>query len=406
MSENILDVKRSTIHQDDVIHQQYHTYSPYSTVFNNNDEIRITIQSQDLYVLPSDSYLHIEFAVTRQGEPELTANLAQFSNFFIAHMFSEIRYELNGFEIDRCKSPGITTALKYIVACKEDYAYSSHLWDLNGGANIRAQTYKMMVPLHFLFGFCDDFKKIVLNTKHELILVRHRLNTNMFHSNDATLNLQFDVQKIQWKVPHVLLSDGAKLSMLKTLSRNEYLPIPFRSWDLYELPLVPQTSRHTWSVKTTNHVNKPRFVVVAFQTNRNNQVTTDASLFDHCNVKNIKLYLNNQRFPYDDMNLQFDQSNYHEVFMMLSKIQRSYYNGTGGSNPMLNTLTYARFLERPVFAFDCTRTDESIKASMVDVRLEIETTANFPQNTSAYCLIVHDNLVQYSPYSSIVERVI
>lgn len=57
MSENILDVKSSVIHQDDIIHQQYHTYSPYSMTFNNNDEIRITIQSQDLYVLPSDSYL-------------------------------------------------------------------------------------------------------------------------------------------------------------------------------------------------------------------------------------------------------------------------------------------------------------------------------------------------------------
>lgn len=406
MSSNILDVKRSVIQQDDVIHQQYHTYAPYAMTFTSNDEIRITIQSQDLYVLPSESYLHIEFTVARQNGEAMTETLAQFPHFFITHMFSEIRYELNGFEIDRCKSPGITSLLKYIVACKEEYGYSSHLWDLNGGANIKAQSYKMVIPLHFLFGFCDDFKQIVLNSTHQLIITRHRSNKNMFHSNDNTLDLKFEVGKILWKVPHVSLNDMAKLSMLKTLSRNENLPIAFRSWDLYELPAVPQTTRHTWSVKTTKRVSKPRFVVVAFQTNRNIEVENDATLFDHCNVTNMKLYLNNQRFPYDDMNLNFDKSNYQELFMMLASIQKSYYNATGGSNPMLNGLTYARFIERPVFAFDCTRTDESIKTGMVDVRLEIETSANFPENTTAFCLIIHDNLVHYSPYSSIVERVI
>lgn len=406
MIDKILNVKTSALHKDDVIHQQYHTYSPYSTSFNNNDEIRITIQSQDLYLLPSDSYLNVEFTVAQRNDEELAANVSKFSHFFIGHLFSEIRYELNGFEVDRCKSPGITSILKYIVACKEDYCYSSHLFNLHGGENVKAQTYKMLIPLHFFFGFCDDFKKIVLNSKHELILIRHRTNTNMYHSDDALLDLQFVVQKIQWKISHVLLSDAAKLSMLETVSQNDYLPIAFRSWDLYELPAIPQTTRHTWTVKTTNRVSKPRFVIVAFQTNRNNVVTSDATLFDHCNVTNMKLYLNSQRFPYDDMNLDFTASNYQELFMMLFNIQQSYYNRTGGTNPMLNTLTYARFMERPVFAFDCSRTDESIKTSMVDVRLEIETSVNFSQNTTAFCLIIHDNLIQYSPFSSIVERII
>lgn len=171
---------------------------------------------------------------------------------------------------------------------------------------------------------------------------------------------------------------------------------------MYELPVVPQTTRHTWSVKTTN--NKPRFVVVGLQTNRANIATGDPARFDHCNISNMKLYLNNERFRYDDYNLNFGESSYHELFLSLSKIQEIYYNGTGGKNSVPNWPTLADLQNRALFVFDCTRTDESIKSGMIDFRLEIEARVNIPANTSAYCLIIHDNLVRYSPFTSAVGR--
>lgn len=403
MNSDILQVKSPIVHEDHIQSQQYHTYAPYSTTFDNNDEIRITIQSQDLYVLPSDSYLHIEFTVNRPNAAPIAENAAIFSHFFLSHMFSEMRYELNGFEIDRCKTPGITSLLKNLVACKEENRNAMSLYNLNGGGAVTAGAYRMILPLCFLFGFCDDFNKIILNSKHELILVRHRSDLNIYVGN-ADLNLHFTVNKIVWKIPHVGLSDAAKLSMLRTISQNNELSIPFRSWDLYELPVVPQTQSHTWCVKTTNKVNKPRYVIVAFQENRNNVATSNPSEFDHCNVSNMKLYLNNERFPYDDYNLQFTDGFYHELFLTISKIQQSYYNGTAGTNPLAEWTTYASMLQRPIFAFDCTRSDESIKPGMVDVRLEIQTRANIRGNTSAYCLIIHDNLVRYSPFTSMVHR--
>lgn len=406
MAAEILQIKRPNRHQDDIVSHQYHTYAPYSTSFNNNDEIRITIQSQDLYVQPSESYLLLELTAGRAGGGAIAANTAFYVKYFIAHMFSEMRYELNGFEIDRCKSPAFTSLLKTAVACKEEDSQMLKLFNLNAGHTINVQTINMIIPLRFVFGFCDDFKRIVLNSKHELILVRHRSNLNMYRETaDAPLDLQFTVNKIVWKVPHVELSDEAKLTMLRTLSQNDTLPIAFRSWDLYELPVVPQTTRHTWAVKTTNKVNQPRFVVVAFQTNRNNmQGDVNASVFDNCNISNIKLYLNNERFPYDDFNLDFNNFHYHELYLSLMKIQQSYYNGTGGTNPSAEALTFASLQNNTFFAFDCTKTNETVKPGMVDVRVEIESRENIPANTSAYCLIIHDNIISYSPFSSLVHR--
>lgn len=403
MTSEILSVKKSIRRSDEILSQQYHTYTPYSTAFNNNDEIRITIQSQDLYVLPSDSYLHVEFSIARRDGVAIAANDARFSSFFAAHMFSELRYEINGFEIDRCKLPGITTNMKLLMACKQSDSEALHLFNLNRNAQIITGTFRMIIPLRFMFGFCDDFDKIILNCKHELILVRHRSDVNMY-IGIAGLNLNFNVNKIVWKVPHVTLNDEAKLGMLRTIARNEDLLLSFRSWDLYELPVLPQTTRNTWSVKTTSKVNKPRFVVVGLQTNRSNVVTSDPSLFDHCNINDMKLYLNNERFPYDDLNLSFAQNSYHELLWSNSRIQRSYYNGTGGTTPIGNWPSFEMLPTRALFAFDCSRTDESLKNGMVDVRIEIETSENIPENTTAYCLIIHDNLIRYSPFTSIVQR--
>lgn len=399
MASNILNIRDSIVQEDIITRQQFHTYTPYSTSFNNNDEVRITIQSQDLIVLPSQSYLFIEFTTAKNDATEFVDEQAIFSYNFTAHMFSEMRYELNGVEIDRNKCPGITSTMKCLVACKSEDERPYMLFNENSNKSIVAGTYRMVIPLRFIFGFCDDFRKVILNCKHELILVRSRSNARIYQANSDMLKLT--VNKIHWKIPHVSLSDHAKLSMLKIISKNSHLFVPFRSWDLYELPALPLTNRHTWSVKTTSQVKKPRYVVVAFQTNRGT-VINDSSEFDHCSISNIKLYLNNERYPYDDFNLVLPQNHFHELYYTMQGIQQTYYNDISFYNPTGYDL--ANFLKKPVFAFDCTRSDESVKAGMVDVRLELESSANFAANTAAYCLIIHDNLVRYSPFSSIVHR--
>lgn len=399
MASSILQIKSPVTQDENIIGQQFHTYSPYTSSFNHNDEIRIAIQSQDLYVLPSESYLYIEFsaAIPTVGEADA---IYQFCSHYAPHLFSELRYELNGFEIDRCKTPGITTLMKNMCATKLDDKNILDLIEYNGNANVTKGSYRLVLPLRFFFGFCEDYTKILLHSKHELILLRSRSDENVFISTDKVPTLT--VTKIQWKMPHVTLSDQSKLLLLKTLDRDDDIKLAYRSWDLYELPALPETDRHSWTVKTTTQVAKPRYIIVGFQTNRNFVLTNDPAKFDHCNITDVKIYLNNQRYPYDNLHTDFSEKNYQELSLMLLNIQKSYYNNNGGCNPL--DYTYNQFLERPLFAFDCSRTDESIKQGMVDVRIEINSSKSLPAKTTAYCLIIHDNLVHYSPLTGMVHR--
>lgn len=398
MSE-ILQIKRGVGHIDDVTGTQFHTYTPYTTSFKNNDEIRIVVQAQDLYVQPSESYLMIEFKPSKPINEK--GDAVKFTSAAL-HLFSEMRYELNGLEIDHCKEPGITFPLKHMLASKLSDVPDLHSLIWLSGQDIKNRTYRMFIPLKFIFGFCDDYNKVLANCRHELILVRSRLDTNFYISKDASI--QFDIMKVQWKIPHITLSDHAKMGMLRAIERHENIPVAYRTWDLYEMPAVPQSMRNNWTVKTATQVGKPRYVVVAFQTNRNFIANEDPKVFDHCNITNIRLYLNNVRYPYDDLNLRFTEGDYAEVYRLLGRIQSSYYNGTQQLNALVST---GKILDggTTVYPFDCSRSDDGVNGNgMVDVRIEMESSKNIPNNTTAYCLIIHDNMIQYTPATGIISR--
>ncbi|XP_031639727.1 uncharacterized protein LOC116351727 [Contarinia nasturtii] len=396
---NIIQIKAPIIRDNNIISQQYHTYTPYTQSYENNDEIRIAIQSQDLNVLPSESYLFIEFEAKRSGTTVSTQKV-KFNPFYLAHLFSEMRYELNGVEIDRCKTPGITSALKTMIACKSSDLSLYYLYRLNEEVDILQTTYSLILPLRFIFGFCDDYNKIILNSKHELIIIRNRIDSGLCSSESDSEVFKFNVTKIHWKIPHIKLSDEGRLLTLKSIERDDSIPMAYRSWDLYDLPVVPQARRNIWKVKTTTQLTKPRFVVVAFQTITD--PCKNVSEFSHCNISDVKLYLNDERYPYDNLNTSFSQSRYQELYHTFLKIHQSYYND---GNPNAAGVNFHDFKNgSTIFPFDCSRSDERHKNGTIDVLIEIESNRNIPENTKAYCLIIHDNLVRYSPLTNFVRR--
>lgn len=398
---SILSVDARPYRDNTITGKQWHSYTPYTTTYGNDEEIRIAIQSQDLFVLPSESYLLIDI----EGAAKLGAapdHEAKFVHNFLAYMFSEIRYELNGIEIDRSKNVGITTTMKKLVATRlTDKFINGVLQEFEYKKLLPAKT-SFLLPLRFLLGFADDYNKVVMNAKHELILCRSRTNTNALVSIHDCYN--FKVSKIQWKMPHITLADHAKLKMLRYMERQRSIDMHFRTWDLYELPAIPQTTRHIWSVKTTSQAKKPRYVIVGLQMNRNNNLHADASIFDPCHISDVKLYLNTQCYPYDNMKLNFDKGDYYEIIMQFYEIQKSYYNGAEAHNPI--EVSYKAFTERCLFTFDCTRSEDTLVNSAVDIRIEINANQNIAANTAAYCLIISDSIVEYSPFNGIVTKLL
>lgn len=394
----MLNINQSANYDNSISKFEYHSYSPFLNSFNNNDEIRIAIQQQDLYVLPCESFLYIEgYIVKDDGTVSATANLA---NNSMAYLFEEIRYELNGVEIDRNKNVGHTSTLKNYISLNENDSkiLFNAGWSPNNNIALDRGVFNFCVPLKMLLGFAEDYKQVIVKAKHELILNRARNDDNAIVS--AADEIKFNISKLQWRIPHITVADEAKLPLLRVIESGRPLKLCFRSWDLYEYPLLPLTTNHTWSVKTSNQIEKPRFVIFGLQTDRKNQKEKDISKFDSCSMVDVKLHLNSESFPYDDLNLRFNQNRYALLYDMYAKFQQSYYGYN--SQPLLSRAAF--ITNAPIAVVDCSHQNESIKTGPVDIKLEFKTFNNVAANTSAYCLILHDRIIEYNPLTNDVRK--
>ena len=87
---------------------------------------------------------------------------------------------------------------------------------------------------------------------------------------------------------------------------------------------------------------------------------------------------------------------------MYARFQNSYYGKA--NTPLLSPTEFNS--KAPIVVIDCSKQNESVKASSVDIKLEIEFDSNVPANTTAYCLILHDKIVTYTPLTGIVKTVL
>lgn len=413
-SDNILNIGATAATDNSIMKKEYYTYTPYTNSFKESEEVRIAIHNQDLCLLPCESYLYIQFTSITENydKAAVDKDVVKFTYNFPSFLFSNARYELNGVEIDRIKNVGITSTLKQSAASSSSNtvgycSFAKVFGDKKAQHEVNKIVYDVMVPLKIWFGFCEDYKNVILNGRHELILTRARDSLNCFHdgkTTDGSTVLSIEVSKLEWKMPYITLADPVKMNINKFLQKNKMLPIQHRSWDLYEYPELPQATNHMWSVKTVTHLNRPRYVFVAFQNDRIGKKTSDASKFDSLHINSVRLHLNSQVHPYSMHELDIGGGKYSELYELYANIQSSYYNGLENINQF--GMRFNEFQKNVMFAFDVSRTDESVKNGTVDIRLEIKGSQNLPAKTTAYCLIIYDNEFVYSPLNGIVERVV
>lgn len=409
MGDEILDLRAPAGYSDTITGMEYHAYNPYTNTYAHNDEIRIVIQNQDLYVLPHKSYLYIEAEVT--VTPAEGANAAgqappNFVNNAPAFLFDEIRYELNGFQIDACKNVGITSTMKSYISFtpNDSVRLGNSAWNTESNTRASAGHFSICIPLKNILGFAEDYRNIMMNAKHELILVRSRNDVNaLVGANDISA---ITIQKIQWRMPHVTVSDAEKLRLLQIIDKQLDIPLHYRTWELYENPTLTTATSQVWSVKGSTQLNTPRYIVIGFQSNRNNRIAADKSRFDHCNLRDLKVYLNSECYPYEKLNLNFTNRQVATAYDMYARFQESYYHDRPEccAKPLLSVTEFQD--QAPLIVIDCSHQNEALKKGIIDLRIEFETSEAVAGNTAAYCLILHDNLVSYNPYSNIVSRAI
>ena len=95
-------------------------------------------------------------------------------------------------------------------------------------------------------------------------------------------------------MPHVIPADAETFSIYKTIESKVKPPVAYgtRQCDMLS---VPESTSFTWRVSIKTALEKPRFIIAAFQTAKDGDKTKNPYNFDHVNLKNAYVTLNSDR---------------------------------------------------------------------------------------------------------------
>ena len=94
-------------------------------------------------------------------------------------------------------------------------------------------------------------------------------------------------------MPHVMLNEINKLSMLRTLESRRYLSMSFMGF-VVEYPLLQNTTKHSFGLSRLRKIQLEKPVLFALQTVKKNIMKATKTYFDHCKLTNVRLYLNSE----------------------------------------------------------------------------------------------------------------
>ena len=169
----------------------------------SGQDIRLYIETQDIFKHPSESVLIIEGRLIKADNNSYGNNdLISLTNNGVMHLFKRIRYVLSGQEIETIVHPGQATPMLGLLKYPDDFSKSKGLNQLwykdtltiaeayNIGWNIRRNyiirnsdpkgSFSFKIPLKHIFGFCEDYDKVVYGLKHNLTLTRNDDNNAVF----------------------------------------------------------------------------------------------------------------------------------------------------------------------------------------------------------------------------------
>ena len=207
MNAEILRITDPIISDDSIIEYEHIEYNPIAgTGLNNSGDIMITIELQDIFTHPSESFLVIEGQLLKNDDTLYAdADNVSITNNGLMYLFKRIRYDLSEKEIESVQNPGQATTMLGLLKYPDDFSKSQGLNQLwfkdtnteasranNLGFNLRQDyiirtpnpkgTFSFRVPLKHIFGFCEDYNKIIYGFKQTLTLTRDNDNNAIFRA--------------------------------------------------------------------------------------------------------------------------------------------------------------------------------------------------------------------------------
>ena len=435
---DILQITEDIPVDDSIYDYEYKEYNPIAGAPLNRGSIVITIESQDIYTHPAESFLIVEGKLVKNADGGVydADTLITLINNGIMYLFSDVRYHLASHEIEVLQNPGHATTILGMLKFPDDFSKSqglNQLWikdtgqgntevggdEPNKGFKLRRDyiinmpasrgNFCFKIPLKHFLGFCEDYKKILYGMQQRLTLTRTGDDNAIFRANGVDVG-KVDITGIKWFMPHVIPSDAYRLQLDKIIEKKEKIPVGYRMLQCDNTSITG--TEFTWRLGVKSSPDIPRFIIVGFQIGRNNSQEQNPARFDNCDIGNIYVTLNAKRYPDTDYDINFNENRFCRIYGDSSTFRKKFYNMDElVSNHNINPVDYKNLY--PIFVFDVTKQSEKLKTAVSDIHVKMCFNTNpaldnngNPRNVMAYAVIISDRLFHFVSDGSKITNIV
>ena len=422
----MLEIDEESQTDDSIQSYKRFPFQPISgTDCNNANPIVIRVQNSDNYFRPCDSEIEFEGQVVKATgggtfkKAEATLTLI---NNGLMHLFDNIKYELSGQEIDSVYHPGQAISMYKLLTKNQAYVDGSGLsscWvpDDSKGEAATANTgweerrkflflnnrptgedegsgyFRFSIRLEDIFGFATDYLRVMYGFTHTLTLIRNLNYKDVFFGAANTVEGKVVFSKVSWIMPIIEPSQIAGYELVKMINDQQSLSIDFRARQCITT-MVPESNTFTWRLGVRTSPEKPRYLVLGFQSARENSVEKNLGLFDHCQLKNTYVLLNNHRYPAVDYQVDFKKNQYNCLYREFYQFLEKYHRINGSvTQTSVDPVAFKHLY--PLIVFDVSRQSERISSAIVDITIQCDFHANVAKATKAYCLVISDRRLKF-----------
>ena len=157
---------------------------------------------------------------------------------------------------------------------------------------------------------------------------------------------------------------------------------------------ITESPTFNWQLSAKTSPEVPRFIIIGFQTGKNNNQEANPAVFDHVNVKGIHCTLNSVRYPKTDYKISFPRFQFSRVYRDAALFRTKFFNMNELiSNPNFTPTEYNDLY--PLFVFDVSKQSERLQYSTTDIQINIDFEPNPPANTIGYAVLLSDPLAYF-----------
>src|ERR1700759_5084107 len=191
--------------------------------------------------------------------------------------------------------------------------------------------------------------------KHAIIFLKQPDDKAVIR-NVAVANAgKVNITRMQWYVPVVTTSLEEREILNNYIKNKVVFPLAFMNKKSENI-IVPQATEFAWRLSIASGIEKPRYIVVGFQSPAANEAETNYAIFNaNVQVTNAYVELNSERFPSNDFITNYDNNQYAQFYNSFKEFKKSYL-GDENENDCVSNLAYKKLFR--LYVFDVSKQSE------------------------------------------------